>query len=165
MTLWCSCSPERLWKLFIFKQVLSVTASIQQRPKLYTVFPSGFSLSYRAASLCKPCAHTDQITCWDTDQTLKRTGASHKHMYLFVLMTHKHVPLTGVKEDHGLEADVLPPSQFELSHPGCGSDQHVKDLHEALHAAPLFSVEQAHKHNWLSIRKQTRFMNHQFKQK
>lgn len=52
--------------------------------------------------------------------------------------THTLV-LTGVKEDHGLEADVLLPLQLELSHPRRGGYQHIKDLGEALHAAPLFS--------------------------
>lgn len=47
--------------------------------------------------------------------------------------------LTGVEEDHGLEADVLLPLQLELSHSGRGGYQHIEDLGEALHAAPLLS--------------------------
>lgn len=54
--------------------------------------------------------------------------------------------LTGVEEDHGLEADVLLPLEFELSHPGRGSYQHIKDLHEALDAAPLISATQTQTH-------------------
>lgn len=47
--------------------------------------------------------------------------------------------LTGVEKDHGLEADVLLPLQLELSHSGRGGYEHIKDLGEALHAAPLLS--------------------------
>ena len=54
--------------------------------------------------------------------------------------------LTGVEEDHGLEADVLLPLQLELSHSGRGSDEHIEDLGEALDAAPLFSAVQGHTH-------------------
>ena len=48
--------------------------------------------------------------------------------------------LTGVEEDHGLEADVLLSLQLELSYSGRGGDQHIKDLHEALDTAALLSV-------------------------
>lgn len=61
---------------------------------------------------------------------------SHTH-----IRTHTHV-LTGVKEDHGLEADVLLPLQLELSHSGRGGYQHVEDLGEALHAAALLSARE-----------------------
>lgn len=59
--------------------------------------------------------------------------------YVTNTWTHTRV-LTGVKEDHGLEADVLLPLQLELSHSWCGGYQHIKDLQEALHTAPFFSV-------------------------
>lgn len=52
--------------------------------------------------------------------------------------------LTGVKEDHGLEADVLLPLQLELSDSGRGSDQHVEDLHEALDTTAFLSATHRH---------------------
>lgn len=50
--------------------------------------------------------------------------------------------LTGVKEDHGLEADKLLPLQLEFSHPGCGGYEHVEDFRKALDAAALFPATQ-----------------------
>lgn len=143
--------------LFIFKLVLPVTPSIQhnqreQRLQRYTVFPLGFFfslVSYIAGILANPW-HTDRITCWDTDQTLHpgftywSITDTHTHMKRTHSHTHTLV-LTGVKEDHGLEADVLLPLELELSHSGRGSYQHIKDLHKALDAAPLFSAIQRHK--------------------
>lgn len=57
---------------------------------------------------------------------------------------HPHT-LTGVKEDHGLEADIFLPLQLELSQSGCGSYQHVKDLSEALDTAPLLPATKRNK--------------------
>lgn len=53
--------------------------------------------------------------------------------------------LTGVKEDHGLETNVLLPLQIELSDSGRGSDQHVEDLHEALDTTALLSATHRHR--------------------
>lgn len=114
-----------------------------------------FSLvTYIVGPLANPM-HTHSLTGLHAETTIKhsavvsRTGASHTHAHTSECM-YAHTQtrsLTGVKEDHGLEADVLLSLQLELSHPGCGGYEHIKDLHEALDTAPLFSAEQRHKHN------------------
>lgn len=45
--------------------------------------------------------------------------------------------LTGVEEDHGLQADVLLPLELQLAEARGGCQQHVEDLHDALHALAL----------------------------
>lgn len=45
--------------------------------------------------------------------------------------------LTGVEEDHGLQTDVLLPLKLQLTKARGGCQQHVEDLHDALHALAL----------------------------
>lgn len=47
------------------------------------------------------------------------------------------VTLTGVEEDHGLQADVLLSLQLQLTEPRGGCQQHVENLHDALHTLSL----------------------------
>lgn len=47
------------------------------------------------------------------------------------------VTLTGVEEDHGLQADVLLSLQLQLAEPRGGCQQHVENLHDALHTLSL----------------------------
>ncbi len=49
--------------------------------------------------------------------------------------------LTGVEEDHGLQTDVLLPLKLQLTKPRGGCQQHVENLHDALHTLSLLPAQ------------------------
>lgn len=51
------------------------------------------------------------------------------------------VKLTGVEEDHGLQTDVLLPLKLQLTKSRSGCQQHVENLHDALHTLSLLPTE------------------------
>lgn len=53
--------------------------------------------------------------------------------------------LTGVQEDHGFQTDVLLPLKLQLSKARGGCQQHVEDLHDALHTLTLLPGERGQK--------------------
>lgn len=55
--------------------------------------------------------------------------------------------LTGVEQDHGLQAHVLLPLKLELTEPRGRRQQHVEDLHDALHTLTLLPEETQMKKN------------------
>lgn len=111
----------------------------------YTVFPLGsFSFYWFVTELAQKGLHAE-TPIKHSDPGFIYQSIAHLHPTPTPTHTHTNVCiLTGVEEDHSLEADVLLPLELELSHSGRGSYQHIKDLHEALDAAPLFSAIQRH---------------------
>lgn len=83
-------------------------------------------------------------SCWASSETCRHVSSVTSAAAN--VGPHRRASLTGIEEDHGLEADVLLPRQLELSHSGRGGDQHVKDLHEALDAAALLPATHKHTH-------------------
>jgi len=61
----------------------------------------------------------------------------------FQIYTHltASVKLTGVEKDHGLQTDVLLPLKLEFPKPRGCCQQHVKNLHDALHTLSLLPAE------------------------
>lgn len=55
--------------------------------------------------------------------------------------TRRQFRLTGVEEDHGLQTHVLLPLKLQLTETGGGCQQHVKDLHDALHTLTLLPAQ------------------------
>lgn len=49
--------------------------------------------------------------------------------------------LTGIEEDHGLQTDVLLPLKLQLTKPRGGCQQHVENVHDALHTLALLPAE------------------------
>lgn len=53
----------------------------------------------------------------------------------------RSVQLTGVEEDHGFQTDVLLPLKLQLTKSRSGCQQHVENLHDALHTLSLLPAE------------------------
>lgn len=51
------------------------------------------------------------------------------------------VKLTGVEEDHGLQADVLLPLKLQLTKARGACQQHVENLHDAFHTLSLLPAD------------------------
>lgn len=72
----------------------------------------------------------------------------------------RQLRLTGVEEDHGLQTDILLPLKLQLTETRGGCQQHVKDLHDALHTLALLPAEgQRRGGGVLKIKRQTEDVN------